>query len=198
MRAIRSTPRWAAASSDAALAMGSAAARTHRTQLGCVRDSYWGIPSQSCSYEPNDDCTDIVEVACDGPEDCPAAMKCCTLHDAPGGVFASACRPSCGYWSELCHAGQTCETPNAAGGPPDMGTCHVNSQNLGNSTDWPVPFLAECPGGFPDSATPVQASTAAGEVNCGDTVCGAGTKCCLRPPHASYCTPADTPCTCKG
>jgi len=47
-------------------------------------------------------------------------------------------------------------------------------------------------------------------VNCGDTVCGAGTKCCvlapvvvrpgtgLLPLHASYCTPADTPCTCKG
>jgi hypothetical protein len=84
-------------------------------------------------------------------------------------------------WSELCHAGQTCETNGYA--------CNVNEAYLPT-------FLARCR----DTGEPAgaQASTAAGEINCGEGFCGVGEHCCLRTPKEPYCVAGDVECSCDG
>ena len=39
-------------------------------------------------------------------------------------------------------------------------------------------------------------STAAGEINCGENVCGSGEKCCISVPGLAVCVPESQSCTC--
>lgn len=158
-------------------------------QLGCVSGAYWGQPEQSCPFDPNNDCSEVVPVECDGPEDCAYGTACCAVSDPWGGsVYAFRClHSSCAILGGLCHAGESCEIPNAG-----YGSTINQCTEIGK-----YPFLGFCNGRVGDPV-PVQASTAAGEVNCGDAgVCGPGQQCCIRAPYGPYCGPSDKPCACK-
>jgi hypothetical protein len=156
-------------------------------QLGCVTGVNWGQSAQSCPYDPSNDCTEVVPLACDGPEDCGDGMKCCSVQDTFGTIDAYQCLTSCGLGEELCHLGANCERPNAGGG----------STNSECKQDPNHPFLGSCPG-FVEAPPPAQATTLPGEINCGEAgVCGPGTQCCLRVPYGPYCGPSDQPCSCK-
>jgi len=83
------------------------------------------------------------------------------------------------FWLDLCHAGDACEDPAA--------------QCL-SSTYLPSTLSRCFNTGSPASAT---LSKVAGEVHCGDAVCGSGQKCCLRQPLEPYCAPAGATCECE-
>lgn len=158
-------------------------------QLGCVSSVLFGQPARSCPFDPNNDCTEVVPIQCDGPEDCPFGTACCSVSDLSGNhIVAIQClHSSCAILGGLCHGAATCEIPNAGGGST-TNQCAEMGQ---------FPFLAFCDGRVGGPA-PVQASTAAGEVNCGDAgVCGSGQQCCFRAPYGPYCGPSDQPCSCK-
>ena len=158
--------------------------------LGCIPNSVLMAPDQSCTYDPNNTCTRIVEVTCDGAEDCPSGQQCCGHYD--GGYRSLACADSCaeeqvdqgGTWSEICHPGDACETPDGGASP------YMCLQN----TDFLPDFLSRCR----DTGTEATetGSTAAGEINCGDTVCGSGQKCCISIPGLSVCVPESQECGC--
>jgi hypothetical protein len=160
----------------------------HPWQLGCVSGVYLGQPATSCPFDPSNDCTEVIPVECDGPEDCPFGTACCAVNDPSGNnILAIRClHSSCAILGGLCHAGTTCEIPNGGGG-----------STTNQCAPMKYPFLAFCAGPV-GGPVPVQASTAAGEINCGDAgVCGPGQQCCLREPYGPYCGPSDQPCACK-
>jgi hypothetical protein len=158
-------------------------------ELGCVPNASLMAAPQSCTYDPNNTCTRLFEVTCDGAEDCSGEQKCCGHYD--GGYRKFVCADDCaaeqteqgGTWSEACHPGDTCETPD--GGAAYM--CLANTEFLPD-------YLFRCR----DTGTePVEAgSTAAGEINCGDAICGAGEKCCISDPGLAVCVPEAQACTC--
>lgn len=168
--------------------------------LGCIPNADIGLAEQTCTYDPNNTCTGLLPVACDGPEDCAAGEYCCGEY-AGGGYVELTCRESCsameaapdggmavdtgvptgGVWSEICHADQVCEVPNY--------TCMSN-------TDYLPAFLARCRDTGVDP--PSSGSTAAGEINCGDAVCGSGEKCCISLPEGDpYCADLGDTCYCN-
>jgi hypothetical protein len=158
--------------------------------LGCVPNSSLMVAPQSCEYDPNNTCTRLFEVTCDGAEDCGDGQECCGHYD--GGYRKFVCADDCaaeqaeqgGTWSAACHPGDECATPD--GGAAEY-MCLANSEFLPD-------YLYRCR----DTGTePTEAgSTAAGEVNCGDAVCGAGEKCCISVPGLAVCVPSAQECTC--
>jgi hypothetical protein len=158
--------------------------------LGCIPNSALMAPEQSCTYDASNTCTRIVEVNCDGNEDCPGSQKCCGQYD--GGYRKLVCADDCaeeeaaqgGTWSNICHPGDTCETPDGGA------AAFMCLQN----TDFLPDFLSRCR----DTGTPAEetGSTAAGEINCGDSVCGSGQKCCISVPGLAVCTPSNQDCGC--
>lgn len=154
--------------------------------LGCIPNADLGRAAVACNYDPNNTCTSVVGVPCDGPEDCAGGKLCCGRSDG-GAYTAFGCFDSCsalgadaggGTWLELCHADTKCEDPTLSCSPsrllpPSLARCFTNA-----------------------AAAPSGQSSAAGEVNCGTGVCGAGEKCCLRPPKEPYCSKASEPCEC--
>jgi len=167
--------------------------------LGCIPNDEIGQPDQDCTYDPNNTCTGLLPVECDGPEDCAAGEYCCGEY--AGGYVQLTCRDSCaaletppdagaamdgglpagGVWSEICHDGQSCEAEGY--------TCMSN-------TDYLPDFLARCR----DTGTdpPASWSTTKGEINCGDVVCKSGEKCCLSEPEGDpYCADAADDCKCN-
>ena len=156
--------------------------------LGCVDNMNFMQPEQSCTYDPDNTCQRLVEVNCDGAEDCPGDQVCCGRWQE--GYRGFTCEDSCeaaedaddggGIWSEACHPGESCSV--------DGFSC---LQNL----DYLPDFLFRCrdTGEEPGSA----GSPAAGEVNCGPQVCGRGEQCCLSEPGEPACVAGDTPCSCN-
>jgi hypothetical protein len=155
--------------------------------LGCIASASLGQDAQACNYAAND-CTTLVPVVCDGPEDCPSGNSCCGLYS--GGSYSQfACMPSCAdagapgdagglsLWFEMCHAGQMCKT----------GMC-LTSMFLPS-------FLYRC---YTSGSAPDAGATGGPGVNCGSTTCATGEECCLRQPHDAYCAPAGTQCACQG
>jgi hypothetical protein len=168
---------------------GARSAMPNGDTLGCIANSVLGAPEESCEYDPNNTCTRLFEVTCDGLEDCGAGELCCGHYD--GGYQRTACMEvdECaeleetegGTWSELCHAGDSCAD--------DTLTC------LENTTFLPD-FLARCPttgsGDAPTYAPPNEQ----GEFNCGSAVCESGEKCCISVPGVAVCVDEDEPCSC--
>jgi hypothetical protein len=143
-----------------------------------------------------------VPTTCDGAEDCPSGQRCCgrvqgmqpAFRYVEFGCFASCNMSADGgplpegggglggpTWLELCHAGDTCEN--------SMYQC-LTSQYLPNSFSrcfTPADAAAPNPG----------LGKAANAVNCGNAVCSAGEKCCIRQPLEPYCAPASETCQCE-
>jgi hypothetical protein len=161
--------------------------------LGCVSNTLLGQPEQSCDYDPNNMCSRFVEVTCDGAEDCGDGELCCGQYDlGAGGYVQTSCKEAAlcnevdavegGLWFELCHAGDECAN--------EMRTCKQN-------TDLLPDFLARCPGDMDTGEEPTNAmSNDEGEINCGDSVCVPGQKCCLSIPGLPSCVDAEEPCRC--
>jgi len=155
--------------------------------LGCVPNPDLGGKAQACTYDPTNDCSALVGVSCDGSEDCPQGKRCCGKLQGTGyvefGCFDSCAALSDGgspfRWLELCHPAEGCENPSF--------TCR-------GSSILPPP-LTRCDA-FGGSDPDPNADTSAGHVNCGQSVCGADEKCCIRSPHAPYCAKTSEPCEC--
>ena len=153
--------------------------------LGCIPNAELMAADQSCTYDAQNTCTRIVDVACDGAEDCPG-QKCCAVYQ--GGYRKFECGDDCSvadappavYSSEACHPGDTCSV--------DGYSCFQNLMILPDN-------LYRC---RDTGEAPVRTdtSTAANEVNCGDTVCGSGQKCCISIPGESVCVPKSRNCPC--
>ncbi len=159
--------------------------------VGCIENSQLGQPSVACTYVPGNDCTQITEVTCDGPEDCSGGKHCCAEFQATGlgvaythvGCYDSCPGPDAGGmvgWRELCHAGDVCEDKS-----PGV-TC---------STSLYLPAtLTRCD--TTGSPPPAKVDKSPNRVNCGSRACDTGEKCCLRSPHLPYCAAAGDSCEC--
>lgn len=153
--------------------------------FGCIPNDELMAPAQSCNYDPQNTCERLIDVACDGNEDCPG-QKCCGVYDS--GYRKFVCADDCaasqqaegGTWSEACHPGESCTT--------DGYSCYQN-------TDYLPDFLFRCRDTGMDPVN-TGGSVSANEVNCGDSVCGAGKKCCVSVPGQAVCVPKDQDCTC--
>jgi hypothetical protein len=159
--------------------------------VGCILDTDMGKPSAACTYDPGDDCTSVTAVTCDGAEDCGKGQKCCGefVSNGLGGAFTQfGCYDECPgtdaggavLWREMCHAGDSCS---------DVGP--------GNSCTTSMFLPASLTRCFTSgTAADPKLNKSAGRVNCGDGVCGEGQKCCVRPPHDSYCAAPGEDCKC--
>jgi hypothetical protein len=157
--------------------------------LGCVPNGDLGQPEQSCEYDADNVCRRLLDVECDGPEDCPRGQMCCGEFSFSGGYRSFSCQDDClaldaqgdAAWSEICHPGQPCAMEGYE--------CRARTGYLPD-------FLYRC---RMDGTEPGAAgSTEKDEVNCGDAVCGANEKCCISAPEgAPYCGPKDEPCLCN-
>lgn len=129
-------------------------------------------------------CTSLA-LPCDGPEDCPTGNMCCG-HFSGNNYVEFQCLPSCAnaatdggmneLWVELCHAGQACVDPTSTCSPSaylPISVCYDTGVDAG-----------------------VSGSVAAGEINCGTSVCTSEQKCCLVTPGESFCTAQSAPCGC--
>lgn len=164
--------------------------------LGCIPGDKLSLPDQDCVFQPNNDCTAIIDVVCDGPEDCASGQQCCGRYSG-GSYDRFTCATSCdeaaaadgAIWSEICHPGQTCAID---------GYLCLTSQYLPD-------FLYRCrdmgtvPCGQPNAvmdACVEPVNSGPDEITCGSVKCGADEKCCIRTPHEPYCAPADGFCQC--
>lgn len=168
--------------------------------LGCVP----GGPDDAgdtCTPRPDATCTSLVEVLCDGPEDCGPERVCCA-RDSDGLFDRFACLASCdagstgplGLWFEVCRAGGACESPGevcgaTAGLPSFLGRCRASDGAPGSASS-PVADASL------DSPAPRDAGAHAIGVVCGASVCAPGSKCCVREPEQPYCAPMDAVCEC--
>jgi hypothetical protein len=153
--------------------------------LGCIPNGELMAAEQSCTYDPANTCTRLVDVACDGAEDCPG-QKCCAVYQ--GGYRKFECGDDCTvadapprvYSSEACHPGESCTVDG-----------HTCLQNLMILPD----YLFRC---RDTGEEPVNTggSVLANEVNCGESVCGNGQKCCISIPGQAVCVPKNQPCSC--
>jgi len=163
--------------------------------LGCIPGDKLDLPAQSCTFQPDNNCTSIIDVVCDGPEDCGSGQQCCGRF-AGGSYDRFVCADTCdevaatipGTWSEICHPGQTCsvegyECRSIDYLPPFLYRCRDTGSDL-------------CEPGAPANECVVAVTSGANEISCGDTTCGAGEKCCIRSPRDPYCAPADGFCQC--
>ncbi len=178
-------------------------------------DADAGTEPETCNYDPEETCTTILAAHCDGPEDCGSGQQCCGAFEG-GGYASFTCQDSCvelaasdGIWSEICHPGQSCDQPLPVDGgmPPTMMPlpdggiapyeCRTNAMYLPDFW-YRCRDTGETP---PDNA---DRSTASGEINCGEIVCGSGEKCCYAleanaeaSQGAAHCVDAEVDCTCN-
>jgi hypothetical protein len=160
--------------------------------LGCVPNTLLMMNAeQSCTYDPNNNCRQLIDVTCDGAEDCPSGEMCCGHYQ--GGYREFVCAPDCaaeqiaqgGEWSQICHPGDSCVNPSYE--------CRQN-------TDFLPDYLYRCRD--TGEAPRRTGSVAPGEVNCGDAVCGSGEKCCVSVlpgvpvSGLPVCVPSDQTCSC--
>jgi hypothetical protein len=152
--------------------------------LGCIPASALGREAVSCQTPVEPSCRHIVEVPCDGPEDCGPGLQCCgRVADDHWDGFG--CFPDCrsvqdgrnSVWLPLCHPGQPCDEPThecaaATALPAPLARCHVGGLNAG-------PPRAPTPG-----------------ILCGELTCHDGEKCCLAPPLPPHCSPTHANCAC--
>lgn len=152
--------------------------------FGCIPLEDLGETGGDCTYDPDNDCTELYDVPCDGAEDCSGSQVCCGQF--LGGAYqAFLCMDACeegadpdvpGMLFEMCHRGDSCSVEGY--------TC----QQSGYLPD----ELARCyDSGRGDPITEPEPG-----VNCGDAMCAGGEKCCLRTPRDPVCIPADDDCTC--
>jgi hypothetical protein len=153
---------------------------------GCIANDLLMVAAQSCDYDPTNTCERIVDIACDGSKDCPSGQSCCGHY--AGGYREFVCAADCmaeetaqgGTWSQICHPGDTCA---------------VDGYECRGNTDFLPEWLYRCRDTGVDPGAP--GNTAADAINCGDSVCGAGEKCCLSVPgDQGVCTPAGETCRC--
>jgi hypothetical protein len=153
---------------------------------GCIPRSALGMDPVDCTPVEAATCHQIVEIPCDGPEDCATGLECCG-RVASDGYDAFGCFPDCtrvtdgsrGVWVSLCHLGQTCSR---------------EGHGCIRDPDLPEPYARCSPSGdvaSMDVLPPVEPG-----IRCGDAQCDVEQKCCLRPPEAPYCAPAFLPCGC--
>jgi hypothetical protein len=151
--------------------------------LGCVPNDALQLPSQACTYDATRICQNIIEVECDGPEDCGSGQTCCVATPYRRFACADSCDTQYAAFSEACHPGQSCTSVDAGFAT----ACRTDPQLP------PYLFLCES---VADSLAVAAGSVAAGEVNCGDATCGSGEKCCVSLPGKSVCVPSAQRCTC--
>jgi len=159
--------------------------------LGCIVNTDLGLPAQSCTYDPTNDCSSIEGISCDGSEDCPTGQRCCaSLQNGP---TQTGCYDSCvaldtansnAFWRELCHTTDQCEDPT------------FECTTSGSLPTWLFRCVAMM--GRP-AATNLNMS--AGSVNCGpNLVCGNGQKCCAAQSASTgatlYCADPNAECKC--
>jgi hypothetical protein len=153
----------------------------------CASNEQLGLDPVECDFDPNNTCTALMDVPCDGSEDCPSGQQCCGRVD--GTTYTEiGCFDSCEgaaadagmgtLYLELCHAGDTCTN---------------TAYSCGTSQYLPQ-YLLRCYETAGDPAATL--SDAADEINCGDTTCGTGETCCIRSPKEPYCAPAGEDCVC--
>ena len=139
-------------------------------------------------------CSLHVGAECDGAEDCPTGQVCCAKLSTTAPTYESiSCRTSCEQPSayQLCHPGND--------------SCPAGSQ-CRSSYIIPYDFIAVC-ASFSAGSEVLTGRSIAGEIQCGDTTCRAGSeKCCLRASvkfGASlqtlplYCARLDDDCDCN-
>lgn len=167
---------------------------------GCIANGALMQPEQSCTYDPDNMCTRIMEVTCDGAEDCADGQLCCGQY--AGGYRRTTCAADCvqeeidqgGTWAQICHPGDTCVDPAGMGY-----ACLASAMLLPE-------FLLRCRA---MGTEPVSAgNTEAGMINCGLSeesadgtfrrqTCGIGEKCCISyPGEVARCVAADGTCPC--
>lgn len=155
--------------------------------LGCVTDTV--LPDAATCVPSGNACTSIIELPCDGPEDCAGGSVCCG-HLSENRYDRFRCSPTCeelshdhrGPWLEICHVGETCQNPQ---------------YRCGTSPDLPS-FLARCylDDLFEAGAASPDASLGGSGVACDTVECGSLEKCCLRKEEPSSCAPQGAVCTC--
>lgn len=163
--------------------------------LGCIAGADLALDEQTCTFQPGNDCTAIIDVVCDGPEDCGDGQQCCGRF-AGGSYDRFVCATNCdeaaaavpGTWSEICHPGQTCsvegyECKTSPYLPEYLYRCRDTGDLL-------------CGSGGAMDACVAPVTSGPNEISCGDTKCGADEKCCIRTPRDPYCAPADGFCQC--
>ncbi|HVU03880.1 MAG TPA: hypothetical protein VHE30_19110 [Polyangiaceae bacterium] len=182
--------------------------------LGCVppepaatADSGDGASDASvaCRFDPEATCRSVVELPCDGPEDCGEGRACCgrLSHDS---YDRFACFASCSdqasstgeLWLEVCHPGEPCADPslaceNAPPLPAFLGRCYANRP--------PLPEAGTLPDGSPprDAAVDPTPNADASRLPHPGVACGAvtcGDKCCLADPGEPYCAENGARCAC--
>ncbi len=129
------------------------------------------------------ECTMLVGAECDGDEDCDGDEVCCGVYTGTG-YSSIDCQADCPTGNvRMCHYGESCDAEDgttydcASSGflPASFGVCVAS---LGPATE-------------------ASSSAVAGEINCGDTTCGEGEKCCLRGiTKDPYCTDLEDECLC--
>jgi hypothetical protein len=156
-------------------------------ELGCIPSDL--ADGAACRPVPDATCKSVVEVTCDGPEDCSSGTVCCgrTSH---GAFDAFGCFASCGVesadrgelWVEICHLGGSCGNAgeacsSALGLPGSVGRCGARLTPIEGGASF-------------DAGTFVEG------VGCGPANCAASEKCCERDPLEPYCSPLGVPCAC--
>ena len=177
------------------------------TGLGCVAQAQLplanppagGAAPRRCTYDAQATCEALVEVVCDGPEDCPGQVCCGRSRSKPQvssiqydrfvclDSCAGAADPSGNYF-EMCHPGARCSNP--------AHRC-LGSYFLPD-------FLHRCFDSGPQPSS--DAGSGGGEVRCGEHACQVGHKCCLasngiaregRTQWQSHCVAKDVACACR-
>jgi hypothetical protein len=164
--------------------------------IGCIENTVLGLPAQTCTYDPSNDCSYVEGVGCDGSEDCPTAQRCCSLL-VDGHLSQTGCHDSCAalpapsgnaFWRELCHPGVPCEDPTFE--------CRTSS-----SLPQPA-WLFRCAAPTMGQPAATNLDSSAGVVNCGQNlVCRNGQKCCAAQSSSTgavvYCADANVECKCR-
>lgn len=165
-------------------------------ELGCVSE---GSDASTCEFHADNDCTSIVELPCDGPEDCAAGQVCCgraqSDHFDRFGCFASCAGivdGQSGVWFEICQPGRPCLDPHlecrqAPELPPFLAHCrdpepppvaHGDASARDASFDADASHQAD--GSGADVVEPARRPRPVLGATCGAVHCSPGEKCCLR------------------
>lgn len=129
------------------------------------------------------ECTMLVGAECDGDEDCSGDDVCCGVYTGTG-YSSIDCQAECSTGNvRLCHYGESCEADDGS------------TYDCASSGFLPASF-GVCVASL-GAATEESNSAIAGEINCGDSICGEGEKCCLRGSSRDpYCADLEDECLC--
>jgi hypothetical protein len=174
-------------------------------ELGCVPTA---ADAATCVYNAGNDCTSVVELPCDGPEDCETGRVCCGRAHR-GRYDAFGCFPSCeiiddhgGFWLEICHPRHACLNPKFSCVPDEqlpsfLARCREPAPprvtDAGSPSDADASIADAAPESQDSSFLPRAKFVPVVEtadlvpfgplprgVGCGNTTCKEGEKCCLR------------------